>query len=152
MPMKQFLVAVFCGLLLVSSFGNANARSRRALLPPIVVANIDISDQTMSVHVNGWSEAYWPVSTARSGYHTPRGHFRVQRLARIYFSKKYDNSPMPNAVFFNGGIAIHGTEHVRQLGRPASHGCVRLNPADSAEFYELIENYGASRTVINVRD
>jgi lipoprotein-anchoring transpeptidase ErfK/SrfK len=120
--------------------------------PPIVVANIDVSSQSMSVNVNGWPTGYWAVSTARPGYHTPRGSFRVQRMARVYFSKKYDNSPMPNSVFFSGGIAIHGSYHIRQLGTPASHGCVRLAPENAARLYELVEEYGAARTRITVTD
>ena len=120
--------------------------------PPIVVAHVDISSQSMSVDVNGWSYAHWPVSTARAGYSTPQGKFRVQRLARVYYSKKYDNSPMPYSVFFLGGNAVHGTYHIRQLGRPASHGCVRLAPDDAAAFYELVEKYGAKRSQIIVTD
>ena len=34
---------------------------------------------------------------------------------------------MPYSVFFTGGYAVHGTSHVKALGRPASHGCVRLS-------------------------
>jgi hypothetical protein len=121
-------------------------------LPPIVVANINISSQSMSVKVNGWPEGYWKVSTARSGYHTPRGSYRAIRLARVYYSKKYDNSPMPNSVFFYGGFAIHGTGHISGLGHPDSHGCVRLHPSNAAAFYALVERYGMSRTRIVLTD
>jgi lipoprotein-anchoring transpeptidase ErfK/SrfK len=44
----------------------------------------------------------------------------------MWYSRKYDMSPMPYSLFFRGGYAIHGTGSTRQLGRPASHGCVRL--------------------------
>lgn len=120
--------------------------------PPIVVASIDISSQTMSVRVNGWPTGYWKVSTARAGYHTPRGTYRVQRTAKVYFSKKYDNSPMPNSVFFYGGYAIHGTGHIKGLGHPASHGCVRLHPSNAAAFYAMVQRYGATRTRITLTD
>ena len=85
---------------------------------PAVNVVIDISSQSMSVKVNGWPYGRWKVSTARSGYYTPRGTFRVQRTAKVYYSRKYDNSPMPNSVFFKGGYAIHGSYYVRSLGRP----------------------------------
>lgn len=127
-------------------------RIRKPAPPPIVVANIDVSSQTMNVKVNGWSYGTWRVSTARAGYHTPEGTFRVQRMAKSYYSKKYDNSPMPFSVFFSGGNAIHGTTHLRTLGRPASHGCVRLAPNNASAFYSLISKYGASRTRITVQD
>ena len=125
-------------------------RHRAPPLPPIVVVNVSIASQTMSVSVNGWPEGYWRISSARSGYHTPRGSYRVTRMAREYYSKKYDDAPMPNSVFFYGGYAIHGTNHISQLSRPASHGCIRLHPSDSADLFELVEQYGMSRTRINI--
>ncbi len=119
---------------------------------PAVNVVIDISSQSMSVKVNGWPHGRWKVSTARPGYHTPRGTFRVQRTAKVYYSRKYDNSPMPNSVFFKGGYAIHGSYYVRSLGRPASHGCVRLLPAHAAQLYNLVQKYGAKSTRITIVD
>ena len=126
-------------------------RRRAPALPPIVVANISIASQTMSVSVNGWPSGYWRISSARAGYHTPRGSYRATRIARTYFSKKYDNAPMPYSVFFYGGYAIHGTGHLSALGRPASHGCVRLHPSNALSFYEMVAEYGQSRTRINIQ-
>src|SRR5262245_58471560 len=100
-----------------------------------VVAHISISSQTMRVSVNGAARYVWPVSTARAGYRTPTGHYRPIRLERIWYSRIYDNAPMPYAVFFRGGYAIHGTNHVGRLGRPASHGCVRLNTGNAATLF-----------------
>lgn len=117
-----------------------------------VVAHVDISSQTLTLEVNGFPEGHWAISSARPGYHTPRGSFGVTRTARVYYSKKYDNAPMPNSVFFHGGYAIHGTYHVGNLGRPASHGCVRLAPANAAAFYNLVQKYGPSRTRVVVTD
>jgi lipoprotein-anchoring transpeptidase ErfK/SrfK len=128
----------------------AKKHRRRPALPPIVIAEIDISTQTMNVTVSGYSYGNWKVSTARAGYSTPRGSFRVQRMAKVYFSKKYDNSPMPSSVFFSGGNAIHGTNHLRSLGRPASHGCVRLAPSNAATLFSLIKQYGPSRARVVV--
>ena len=36
-------------------------------------------------------------------------------------------------------IYIHGTNHEEQIGTPASHGCIRMNNADVAELFELVE-------------
>ena len=113
-----------------------------------VVAKVDISSQTMSVYVNGSLRHQWPVSTARRGYVTPRGVFRPQALRRMHYSHKYHNSPMPHSVFFKGGYAVHGTGSVGQLGRPASHGCVRLAPVHAAQLYSLIQQYGAGSSKI----
>jgi lipoprotein-anchoring transpeptidase ErfK/SrfK len=109
---------------------------------------IDISRQTMTVSVDGWNYANWRVSTARRGYWTPRGSFQPYLLKRMHYSRKYDNSPMPHSIFFRGGYAIHGTYYVRSLGRPVSHGCVRLAPANAARLYSLVQQYGKGGTQI----
>jgi lipoprotein-anchoring transpeptidase ErfK/SrfK len=109
---------------------------------------IDISQQTMTVSVNGWHYADWQVSTARRGYWTPRGSFQPYLLKLMHYSRKFDNSPMPHSIFFHGGYAIHGTYYVRALGRPASHGCVRLAPANAARLYNLVQQYGKDDTQI----
>jgi len=109
---------------------------------------IDISRQTMTVSVDGWRYANWRVSTARRGYWTPRGSFRPYLLKRMHYSSKYENSPMPHSIFFRGGYAIHGTYYVRLLGRPVSHGCIRLAPGNAARLYSLVQHYGKGGTSI----
>jgi lipoprotein-anchoring transpeptidase ErfK/SrfK len=122
----------------------------KARQPAAVQVHVDIGSQSMSVRVNGFPYAYWKVSTGRAGYSTPRGSFGVQRMAKVYYSRKYDNSPMPNSVFFHGGYAIHGTGYIRNLGRPASHGCVRLHPQNAARLFALVQKYGPRRTRITL--
>ena len=111
-----------------------------------VVAKIDLSNQTMQVYVNGMRKYSWPVSTARSGYRTPTGSYKPTRMHKTYFSKKYHGSPMPYSIFFYGGYAIHGTNSVKSLGRPASHGCVRLHPSNAAALYSLVKPPGPGTT------
>jgi hypothetical protein len=70
-------------------------------------------------------------------------------MNKIWYSKQWDNAPMPNAIFFTKkGHAIHGTNEVRNLGRPASHGCVRLSPKHAATLYKLVEEKGLKRTEV----
>jgi len=57
---------------------------------------------------------------------------------------------MPYSVFFHGGYAIHGTYETRSLGRPASHGCVRLHPGDAATFFAMVKGVGPGNTRIVV--
>jgi lipoprotein-anchoring transpeptidase ErfK/SrfK len=68
----------------------------------------------------------------------------------MWYSIKYDNAPMPYAIFFNGGYAIHGTDHVKRLGRPASHGCVRLHPRNAAALYARVRQAGRNNTRISI--
>ncbi|MGO9944155.1 MAG: L,D-transpeptidase [Rhodoblastus sp.] len=108
--------------------------------------HIDLTTQTM--HVDSSSGSYtWPVSTARSGYSTPRGSYAPTGLQRMHYSKKYHMSPMPYSIFFRGGYAIHGTYATGALGRPASHGCVRLSPAHAAQLYHLVQTEGGSISI-----
>ena len=115
-----------------------------------VRAEIDLSDQRLRVYVNGGLQHEWKVSTARRGYRTPVGNYRPIRLERDWHSRKYDWAPMPYSVFFHGGYAIHGTTDIRNLGRPASHGCVRLHPDNAAKLFNLVRRYGKSNTRIVV--
>lgn len=114
----------------------------------MLLAQVDIPSQTMTVSENGVMKYQWKVSTARPGYHTPAGDYTAKWLSRDHHSKKYDNAPMPFAVFFNGGYAVHGTNEVRRLGRPASHGCVRLQTQNAATFFSLASQAGLENTRI----
>lgn len=116
-----------------------------------VVAKIDISSQVMHVYVNGRARYTWKVSTARRGYRTPVGSFRPRRMHRMWYSRKYDMSPMPHSIFFYGGYAIHGTNAIRNLGRPASHGCIRLHPANARTLYNLVQAHGPRATRIRIQ-
>src|SRR4051794_10746279 len=61
-------------------------------------------------------------------------------------------SPMPHSIFFDEekGIAIHGTQYVSRLGTIASHGCVRLAPANAATRFKLVQARGKADTTIIV--
>lgn len=115
-----------------------------------IVVHVDRASERMDVIVDGAPRFRWRVSTARRGYITPPGIYHPQRLAVRWFSKKYNNAPMPHSIFFHGGYAIHGTYEISGLGRPVSHGCVRLDPANAAILYDLVERRGIGGTTIVV--
>lgn len=117
-----------------------------------LLVSISKSQQRLSVSVDG-EEAYrWPVSTGRRGYTTPSGTYRPTRLERHWYSRKYHWSPMPWSVFFHRGYAVHGTMEAHSLGRPASHGCVRLRPDNASILYRMVRRFGAKRTKVVVMD
>ncbi|SRR5690554_5038231 len=134
------VVTLTAAILALSLAGQATAAT--------VVAKIDLSQQRMKVYVNGVAKHSWPVSTARRGYRTPIGTFRPGRMHVRYFSKKYNNSPMPWSVFFHGGYAIHGTNALKSLGHPASHGCIRLHPENARLLFTLIKANGKANARI----
>jgi hypothetical protein len=108
-----------------------------------VQIDIDLTRQSMNVTSNSGNYT-WPISSARSGYVTPNGSFTPYSLQTMHYSKKYHMSPMPHSIFFAGGYAIHGSYSVRELGRPASHGCIRLSPGNAAALFQMVKSEGAS--------
>jgi len=141
------LTALFAGLLVMTLVltGDVLANTKAKQSAGVNI-RIDISSQSMVVDVDGRSYGRWKVSTARQGYYTPRGAWKPYLLKKMHYSRKYDNSPMPHSIFFLGGYAIHATNYVKYLGRPASHGCIRLHPRNAAKLYALVQKHGMKST------
>ena len=161
--MRLFLIAAL--LLLVLPPAAARAQSPLGLdvvtMPPFarqpaepreITAYIDKSEQRMSVHVNGRARYSWPVSTARRGKITPNGTFTAYFLSRHHRSSLYDNAPMPYSIFFHSHYAIHGTDQISRLGRPASAGCIRLHPDNARILFDLTKTVGLDNMKVVIRD
>src|SRR5829696_1312321 len=119
--------------------------------PPRVLITVDKAAQRMRVTVDGKLRYSWAVSTGRAHFETPSGTFRPLWLAKVHYSKEWDDAPMPHSIFFTGqGHAIHATNDTRRLGRPASHGCVRLAPSKAAALFALIQSEGPSATKVTI--
>jgi lipoprotein-anchoring transpeptidase ErfK/SrfK len=116
-----------------------------------ILTHVDLSSQRMRVYEDGRLSYSWKVSTGARGYRTPLGSYRAKRLHRMWYSRKYDLSPMPHSIFFRGGYAIHGTPHVGSLGYPVSHGCIRLHPRHAQRLYRLVRAHGMRNTRIVVQ-
>jgi lipoprotein-anchoring transpeptidase ErfK/SrfK len=114
------------------------------------VLNTDLGAQRLTVIEKGKAKYVWPISSGRRGYPTPTGTFRPQWAARMWYSRQYEYSPMPHAVFFHRGTAFHGTGAVGLLGQPASHGCVRLAPGHAAVLFKLVHKHGYAHTKVVV--
>ena len=137
---RNVLLAILFGLVLsVPSIAQAD-----------IVARINLSNQRMAVFVDGAPRYNWPISTARPGYRTPTGTFKPTALVRYHRSSIYDGSPMPYSIFFLRGYAIHGSYEIKHLGRPVSHGCIRLHPSNAAALYSLVQRYGTGNTLIKI--
>lgn len=130
-------------VLLVTGLGLL-ALAELAIRPAAATVSVAIDLTHQRMHVVSPHGSYdWPISSARSGFTTPGGSYAPTRLELMHYSKKYHMSPMPHAIFFRGGYAIHGTYSVGELGRPASHGCVRLSPGHAATLYAMVQAEGA---------
>jgi hypothetical protein len=116
-----------------------------------ILLKIDKSTQRMTVIRDGAVMYTWPVSTGRPGYPTPSGSFKAFRMEADHFSKEWDDAPMPHSIFFTqNGIAVHGTLEAKNLGRPVSHGCVRLSTKNAATLYAMVQQDGVLKTKVEL--
>ena len=142
--MRRFILASLLTVISFLSLPTAHAEAN-------VLVRVSRGSQTMDVSVDGASLYTWRVSTGRAGFDTPAGTFHPQRMAARWFSTVYYNAPMPHAIFFYGGFAIHGSYDIARLGGPASHGCIRLHPNDAAILFNLVQTQGMHNTTIVVQ-
>ena len=134
----------FAALLAGFAMSAAFAAPARADL----LITVDKAAQRMTVAKDGEAIFVWPVSTGAAGYDTPAGSFKPFRMEKDHFSKEWDDAPMPHAIFFTmRGHAIHGSTH-KSIGRPASHGCVRLEPKNAALLFDLVKQETMAQTRI----
>ncbi len=129
----------------------AGAISEAEAAEAAVRVEVNLSSQQLTLIHRGTVVANWPVSTARAGKITPTGRWRAQWLSRHHRSSLYNGAPMPYSVFFNGDYAIHGTNEIGRLGRPASAGCIRLHPSHAAVVFDLARREGLENTLVVVR-
>jgi hypothetical protein len=116
-----------------------------------VQITIDKSTQSMTVEKDGRALYHWAVSTGRPGFDTPSGKFKAFRMEKDHFSKEWDDAPMPFSIFFTQkGHAIHGYLDTKNIGRPASHGCVRLTKANAEKLYALVQEDGVLNTTVTL--
>jgi hypothetical protein len=139
--MRKFVIP------LAALFMATSASMARAAVD--IQVNKDI--QQMTVSVDGEVRYRWPVSSGNPTHETPDGNFQTFRMEENHFSKEFDDAPMPHAIFFTRqGHAIHGTDSVRNLGVPVSHGCVRLSRANATTLWNLVKKEGLLKTSVHL--
>ena len=151
--MKIRYALLFCALVVTASFamdkpsfhtkGSPTGKPMGPLKPgeywwhpeispqgPLMIL-ISIPQQEMHVYRNGIMIGRSTVSTGSKGHDTPGGVFSILQKSKEYYSKKYDNAPMPYMQRLTWtGIAMHSGQ---LPGYAASHGCVRL-PYDFSQL------------------
>jgi hypothetical protein len=132
------------------AFGAANGQPDAAE-PSVskILVLIDKPTQQMKVLVDDLTRYVWDVSTGVRAYDTPSGIYAARSMNEMWYSRQWDDAPMPHAIFFTKkGHAIHGTAETQKLGRPASHGCVRLAPDNARTLFALVKEIGLKNTEI----
>ena len=68
-------------------------------------------------------------------------------MNEIWYSKQWDNAPMPHSIFFmKDGHATTAASGRFRL--PSSHGCVRISPENAAALYALVAKNGMQNTQV----
>jgi lipoprotein-anchoring transpeptidase ErfK/SrfK len=105
---------------------------------------VNLSDQWMYAY-DGENQVYdAPVSTGRDGMQTPTGTFsiyaklKVQTMDGVTDGKAWVVPNVPNVMYINGGVALHGTYWHNRFGTGArvSHGCINLPLRAASWLYE----------------
>lgn len=139
-PIEEYMMSEMNAALTpgLNSEGVAQAVRSHRLVIAVNKAAKGPGAQTLTMYENGVEILKQKISTGREKTEkaksgrvylstTPKGFFRATKMYQDYLSYTW-NAPMPNAVFFIGGIALHATtkSHYAELGTRASGGCVRL--------------------------
>lgn len=78
---------------------------------------------------------------------TPSGTYHIYSKQGPYYRSKIfplprGGAPMPYAMFFRGGYAVHGSYSLPPFN--ASHGCIRVAPQDAEWLSRNILTYGST--------
>ncbi len=99
-----------------------------------------------------WIRVY-PVAIGRPGWETPKGEFKVLQMTRNptwihpltgeVVSGGDPENPLGKywIGFWTNGtnwVGFHGTPNPESVGRPASHGCVRMYNQDIEELFQRV--------------
>ncbi|NMO92644.1 L,D-transpeptidase [Actinomycetospora sp. TBRC 11914] len=137
-------VGTACAATLALGLGTASAQPTAAPAPATTPgtpcaatakACLDLSGRTAWL-TDGAGHVVAGPFAARGGTSrapTPVGTFTVEKKVKNYWSKEFD-APMPNAVFFQPGIAFH-----EDSTRIPSNGCVHLSWSASQQFYNALK-------------
>lgn len=95
---------------------------------------VDLSAQWLYAFEDGAAVYDAPVSTGRDGFNTPPGNFAIysklssQTMSGTIGGESYYVPDVPNVMYINGGVALHGTYWHNMFGSGVrmSHGCINL--------------------------
>jgi murein L,D-transpeptidase YcbB/YkuD len=156
--MKARLFAL-AGALLAATFVTAAAAQQPVPTLRELRLVVNIPAGRLHVYEGGTLTRNYPVSVGTRGHQTPAGQYRVSRVVwnpwwhppeAAWAAKKKVTPPGPGnpmgraKIFFKDpDYYIHGTpgSNEARLGRPASHGCIRMRNADVMALARLIHRY-----------
>ncbi len=118
---------------------------------------IDMSACRLSLYKNGKRIRQYPCTPGQPGYPTPTGDWTIvaKDPSPTWYNPGSDwAKSMPDTIppgesnplglrslelSCGGGIYIHGTTSLSELGTPASHGCIRVANENIVKLYDLVD-------------
>lgn len=167
----KVLIATAAATLLIGSTAPAQIGMPATAVPPVresvapvseapVVLRASVSERMLYVQRGDTLLKTFLVAVGTDRYPTPRGSFTIKKIvwnpswrpppdSEWAKDKKPQGPGDPNnpmkvvKIFFKEpDYYIHGTDAVESLGSAASHGCIRMDPAEVAELAKLIMEHG----------
>ena len=145
------------GLLLVSGAGFS---AKPAQLCGQLAVRVDLSERTMELWIDGQLRDTYPVAVGQPEFVTPTGTYGLGRViwnpSWIPPDEEWAEDKEPKApgevgnpmgrvkIYFSPAYYIHGTSDTGSLGRPASHGCIRMHNQDAVNLARWIMDYGGA--------
>ena len=102
----------------------------------------------MTVSADGALLYIWPVSTGVAGYNTPNGAFTPFRKERDHFSRSGTTRRCPIRSSSPSWATPSTAPITKNLGQPASHGCVRLSVKNAAVLWDLVAQHKMAHTMV----
>jgi lipoprotein-anchoring transpeptidase ErfK/SrfK len=113
----------------------------------IYLVQVDLNKQQMTVWEtkNGVKKRIrtMPCATGKRYTPTPKGSFKMKPIGKFLYDRKY-HCYLKYVIQFKGSCLIHsvpvsatGRVLDRTMGKPASHGCIRLRIEDAKWLYQL---------------
>ena len=100
---------------------------------------VDLQNCHLYFYVAGSVAKDYPCTPGMPGYETPHSDWSSEMPEVIAPGPTNPLGLRALALSCGGGIYIHGTTNLGQLGYPGSHGCIRLANESIVELYDLVE-------------
>lgn len=133
--------------------------------------HVDLGEQTLVAYEGDTPVFVTLVSSGREGFATRTGTFRIQSKHvsttmddTDSLMEAYSIEDVPWTMYFDGSYALHAAFWHDNFGRPRSHGCINLSPADARWLFSwagptlppgwhgVIASSGRPGTVVHVTD
>jgi hypothetical protein len=106
--------------------------------------HVDLATQVLVAYEGDRPVFATMISTGREGFETPTGTFRIQSKHVSATmddpdagAEAYSIEDVPWTMYFEESYALHAAFWHDRFGRPRSHGCVNLAPADARWVFQF---------------